>query len=175
MDSLNNLKQFLSDRDWGGNVYAFISPVFSLIISLYLIPLFSKLDADKLLFYLESKRLGDKFEIISAFGKDRALQVAYLTGVPSFFCSLVATLKSNHPTALTAIPMALLIPLFVLFLRIFIRTPGYHATTRYPAKAKPDFVYRKGWTYLTIYSKILVLLNVLFILVIIIALPEKKP
>lgn len=163
--------QNLASKDW--SLYPFIPPLFSLFLSLYLMPLYSELFSKNLKAYLDSQSLGRQFDIINAIAKDRGLQIASLTGAASFVASFVATLRSNHPVILTAGVIILLLVGGVLFLKIFLRVPGYHATTRFPEKRYPNFLYKRKWTYLDVYSKALASINLVLIIIIIIALPEK--
>jgi hypothetical protein len=170
---MDALCQFFSNKDW--TPYPFIPPIFSLYVSLYLLPIYSNLHARSLKAYLESEGLGDKFEAINAVAKDRSLQVAYLSGIAAFLISTIATLKSDHPVILTAVLIIILLIGLPLLLRVFLAAPGYHSTTRFPEKATPNFIFKRSWTYLDVYSKTLSFFTILLIIVIILALPEKKP
>jgi hypothetical protein len=169
---MDALIQFFSSREW--SFYPFIPPLFSLFANIYVNPIYSKQHEEILRNYLNSEGMGEKFDLINAIAKDRGLQVAYLSGIPAFIASIVATLKSTYSILLTIIVVITFLILLPLYLKVFLKQPGYHATTRFPEKAKPAFIFVREWTYHKFYSNVLILFNIFLIIIIIIALPSKQ-
>lgn len=167
------LTQLISSREW--SFYPFISPLFSLFANLYINPVFSKQHEDILRTFLNSEEMGKEFVLINAIAKDRGLQIAYLSGIPAFIASIITTLKSNHPVILTVTVVITFFLLLPLYLKVFLKQPAYHATTRFPEKMKPAFIYAKGWTYHKFYSGVLIFFNIILMIIIVIALPSKQP
>lgn len=166
--------QFIGRKDW--EIYPFIPPLFSLFLSFILIPIYEKLFNSKLESYLELRGMRDKFMIIAAIAQGRGLQIAYLSGIPSFLISAIAASKSDHPRMLVAvILLALLVGLPISLFVFLEKNPGDHAMTYLPNTLmyRPLFS-KRNWTYSKLYARTLSLLNVLLIAIIIYVLPEKQ-
>ncbi|MDQ3805509.1 MAG: hypothetical protein M3416_16980 [Acidobacteriota bacterium] len=161
----------LANKDW--SIYPFIPPTLSIFLSLYLVPMYDKLYGANLRRHLGEKGMTDYFDLVNGIAKERGLQVAYLTGILSFLSSMITTLKSNYPFALTILSLFLFFVGLALILNVFMREPGYLSTTMFPERRKLEFLDERGWTYLKLYSYILTAFNVFLIILIIIALPER--
>ena len=159
------------NKEW--TLYPFLPALCSILVSLYITPIYSRNYDEKLRAFLKMETLESIFPIVSGISKDRALQISYLTGIPAFVASLVATIRSSHPVALTtAVALTFLIILRV-YVRMFSSPPGHLTTTRFPRRGKPKFIYERGWTYSGFYSFLLILFNLVLIGVIAFALPRR--
>lgn len=154
---------YFANKEW--SIYPFIPPLLSLIVSLFVSPIYDALFGSSLRDFLAERKMEKSYVIVNGIAKDRSLQSAYLTGAISFFSSIITTLKSDHPIVLTAILLPFFVLILVLFLKIFMRKPGYLATTVLP---------NRGWTYSSFYSNILLIFNSILIFIIIFALPARK-
>jgi hypothetical protein len=177
IQALYNLPQ----KDW--SIYPFVSPVFSLFFSLFLSPLYGNLFEKKLRDYLkkEDVKSEELIKHVNQITKDRALQIAYLTSIPSFLISTIATVKADYPFLLLSIFLIGLFAGLPLFLIIFLNDPGTHAATTVIIKPETKLIKKlffkypakKKWTYLDLYSRLLVMLNLVLIIIIVIATPQK--
>ena len=168
---MNVISSFLN-KDW--DIYTFVSPIFTLILSIYIVPIYSKLFSENLKRFLISHKMGDKQTIIDGISKDRGLQTAYVTGIPSFILSLIVTLRSSN----RAIPLIILFIVLIIVVpilpHVFLKEPGSNDITVPQGNGIISRILRKRkWTYLYLYSRILALLNILLIIAIVIALPQK--
>ena len=172
--------QFVRSRAW--SIYPFVPPVFSLVLSILLIPLYDRVLDDNLRVFLRARSAEDKFKQINEILKGRALQIAYLTEIPVFVVSGLTTAQSNHPLLLMLIAGAALLVVLITSPRVFLSSPDYIAGTKLPEKL--DDCWRgTGWFWrlvdkadlmqVTVYTILLAVLNVILIIVIAIALPSK--
>lgn len=164
-------RQFFATRVW--SVYPFIPPIFSLVLSILLIPLYDRVLNDNLRMFLNQRNYGDKFQQINAVLKGRGLQMAYLSQIPVFIVSVVSTLKSNYPKLLITIVIAALLVALIVSPKVFLSQPDYLSTTKFPEKGRPRFLARKGFTQLAFHASVLAALNIILIIVIAVSLPTK--
>src|SRR5437899_3806449 len=145
---------FILNRNW--DIYVFISPVFTLILSIYIVPIYSKLFSENLKRFLISNQMGDKQSIIDGISKDRGLQTAYVTGIPAFIVSLIVSLRSSNRVIPTIILFVVIIVVMPILPYVFLKEPGTNETTVPQGNGIISRILRKrGWTYLYIYSRIL--------------------
>jgi hypothetical protein len=168
------LLDLLRCRAW--SFYPFVPPVFSVLFTLFILPVYNNLFFDRLrerlrLIQLTADKshgtLEEKREFIENVILDRGLQVSYLTAIPSLVVALLAT-ATQHGHYLFVFGLILVVmwvgPLMTLL--VFLREPGFHASTKLDHPR-----WWKGDTYLSLYSRILISLNLLSIIAIILSLP----
>jgi hypothetical protein len=164
-------QRFFATRVW--SIYPFIPPLFSLVLSIFFIPLYDRVLNDNLRGFLNQRNYGDMFQQINGVLKGRGLQIAYLTEIPVFVISVISTLQSNHPKFLIAIVIAVLIIMLIVSPKVFLSQPDYLSNTKFPEKGWPQFLAKKGFTQLAFHASVLAALNIILIIVIAVSLPTK--
>ena len=169
------LSSYVWDKEW--SVYPFIPPVFSLLLSLAIIPQYDRLLNARLLSFLKTEQLDSSYELMKAVISARILQIAYLTEVPVFAVSVVAAAQSNHPTLVVLLAIIGLLLLLLISPKVFLSHPDYLATTEFPEITKRGrwtSLAKRGWKQHDFYAALLVFLNLFFLFIIVITLPDKR-
>src|ERR1043165_3472443 len=180
MLDVKSVIEFLTTRDWTG--YPFVPPLTALCLGLLLIPLYEEVLDVKLRSFFE--RIKEQNEAkdpeetvvflldypkISQLLQTRTLQVAYLSEIPAFLVSVITTLQSTRPWLLTTL-VVLTIGLYAAVVpKLFMRNEPDYVRTEVPRWAKRSFTF----TYLTLYARVLGVLNIVLIAIIIASLPKK--
>lgn len=162
-------------KEW--SIYPFIPPVFSLLLSLAIIPRYDRLLDARLLSFLKHEELEANYELMKTVISARTMQIAYLTEVPVFAISVIAAAQSNYPELLVCLAIIGLLLLIFISPKVFLSQPDYLATTEFPEipkKSRLIFLAKRGWTQHDFYSALLVFLNLFFLIIIVITLPEKR-
>lgn len=165
------LTQFVETKVW--SVYPFIPPLFSLILSIVLLPLYDRVLDENLRVFLNQRNYGDMFQQINGVLKGRGLQIAYLTEIPVFIISVISTVQSNHPVLLVGIVIFALLVVLIASPKVFLSQPDFLAITKFPVKGRPHFLANLDLTQLGFHASILALLNIILIIVIAFSLPTK--
>jgi hypothetical protein len=158
---------FQKDLDF----YRLVPPLFSLFLSFYLLPFYDKLFSDNLRNYLARNQQEQLHGIITGIAKDRALQIAYLSGSLSTLASIISIAKSDKPQILVGALVFVVIVGVPYFLSVFMRDPGFHATTNLPNR----WYFRslaKTRTYLAYHARVLTYLNLMAIALLLLAAPD---
>jgi hypothetical protein len=163
---------YLAGKEW--DIYPFIHSFFSLLLSLVLIPIYERLLDDRLNSFLTQKGLGQNFDLVKAITTTRGLQIAYLTEVPVFAVSLIASVQANHPILLVILVILGILLIITIPPGLFISDPDFLILTPFPRNRKPRFLAERNWTQKDFYSTLLVLLNLLFLVILVILLPGKS-
>lgn len=175
MTAGQSLIEFLTTRQW--TVYPFIPPLTALILSWPLIPLYEHVLDDKLRTFIDGIKADPTkdqvldYPKISQLLQTRALQIAYLTEIPAFLVSVLTTVQSTKPCLMTTIVAVIFVLYLLVVPNLFMRNEPDYVSTEHPWWARPPF--KKSVTYLKFYSKVLILLNIVLIIVIIVTLPPK--
>lgn len=162
-------------KEW--SIYPFIPPIFSLLLSLFIIPRYDRLLNKMLLTFLKKEKLEANYELVKTVISARTLQIAYLTEVPVFAVSVIAAAQSNYPILLVCLTVIGLLLLLLISPKVFLSEPDYLATTEFPEtpkKGRLTSLNKRGWTQLDFYSTLLVFLNLFFLIIITITLPAKR-
>jgi hypothetical protein len=164
-------------KEW--SIYPFIPPIFSLLLSLVILPVYEKLIDTRIKEYLGSQGLkndssGNKLDLVKSVIKTRGLQVAYLTELPTFAIAIISTAQGNYPRLVLLIWCITIIITLLAAGNVFIPKPGYLATTQFPKKRRPRWLAWFGLKQIHIYAALLPILTIALILIIVITLPEKK-
>lgn len=164
---------------WGKqwSVYPFIPPLFSLLLSLVIIPRYDWLLNGSLLSLLRESKREDDYEMVETLIRARTLQLAYITEVPVFVVSVTSAAQGNYPNLLVGLTIVGLLLLILIFPKVFLTPADYLASTEFPEmpkKGRLTVFARRGWKQHDFYSALLALLNIFFIVIIVVTLPEKK-
>jgi hypothetical protein len=170
------LISFVESREW--SVYPFVPPVFSLLVGWILVPIynlwFDRRLAERLknvpLFPGSPRRLAEKREQIRDIVLGSALQLSYLTALPTLIVTFLAVASEQEHSIVvfsSAVIAVLVVP--AIWFLIYSPDPEYFNTTKLASEG-----WRNKWTYLKLYSVVLGLLNVLAISLIVWSLPSKK-
>jgi hypothetical protein len=166
--------QFFAGKDWGW--YPFVPTLYSLFLSIWVVPLFDSLSGQRLASFLEGRGLRGMEPIITGIVEDRALQTAYLTSLPSLIVSIIATMQSQYTTVLLVAIGTLLVLTLRPAVRVFSVEPGTLSTEILRGKR---FLARKlakrRWTWARWYTLLLIIFNASMLVVIAIALPRRSP
>src|SRR5580765_4383873 len=147
----NSLMEFLSSRAW--NLYPFIPPITSLLLSRLVIPSYENVLNAKLRDFLNRAIQSDDYQKISALLTSRGLQIAYLTEIPAFLVAVFATVEARHPKILQLSIGAMFVMYLLIFPKLFMRCEPDYVATEIPSWSK--HLRAKGFTYLSIYSALL--------------------
>lgn len=166
-----DLVNYIYAREW--SIYPFIPSLFSLLLTLVLIPIYEQLFDDRLETFLQQKGLEQASDLVKTMTAIRGLQIAYLTEVPVFAVSVIATVQSNHSGILVALAILGVLLILTIPPRLFLSDPDFLVLTPFPQKRRPAFLARQNWTQKSFFAALLVLLNLLFLVILIITLPQK--
>lgn len=179
MEAAQSLIQFLTTREW--TPYPFVPPLTALALSLWLVPFYGRVLDAKLRKFIENAKRenGEQNPLldsgkIEGILKARALQTSYLTGLPTFVVSVLATVKSGRPWLLTTVVASIFLLYLLIVPKLFMQDAPDYVSTEHPGWVSEKRRMR-GFTYLKFYSILLPLLNLVLIGVIIASLPAKKP
>jgi hypothetical protein len=165
---MTSLIKFLCTRDW--DVFLLIPPIFSMTLSLVVVPIFDKAWARQIEDVLSNSPARDHLEIFEAISKDRELRLTYLAAWPSFIVTLMVMAKPQNTRALVVVASFLLIIMLALFLVVFSPKLGTNQTRYLFGSTTPH-------TFLML---VIGILNFLFLILIIANLsahgtPDSKP
>lgn len=168
---LHDLGNYLCTREW--SIYPFIPSLFSLLLTLVLIPIYEQLFDDRLETFLQQKGLANASDLVKTMTAIRGLQIAYLTEVPVFAVSVIAAAQSSHQGILVALAILGVLLILTIPPRLFLSDPDFLILTTFPQKRRPAFLARRNWTQKNFFATLLVLLNLLFLIILIVTLPQK--
>jgi hypothetical protein len=158
---------FLTTRAW--NFYAFVPPLTSLLLTLFLIPFYERVLDAKLRAFLESVDVD--YRKVSGVLKTRGLQTAYLTEIPAFLVAVWTTVEAQH-RRLLQVSIGVMFVLYLLVSpKLFMRSEPDYVATEIPRWSKR--LWKNGFAYLGFYSALLAILNGALICIIIATLPKK--
>lgn len=166
------INAYVYGKEW--SIYPFIPPLFSLLLSLVLSPVYERVFDARLEEFLRDKGLSHLRELLWAVVSLRVLQVAYVTEVPVFVISVISAAQSNYPYLLAGLIIIILVVSIVLFPKVFMSPLDYLPMTVFPERRRPAFLAKRNWTQLKFYSIILIFLNLFFLVIIVITLPDRK-
>lgn len=166
------IETYVNGKVW--SVYPFIPPLFSLALSLFLSRGYQRLYDKRLTTFLEREELNHFQPLISVLLSTRMLQVAYLTEVPAFIVSVISAGQANHPNLFVALIIAGLVLIIFIFPKVFMNEVDYLPTTPFPKRRRPAFLAKWDWTQETLYSLLLIVLNLAILVILVITLPDKK-
>lgn len=165
------MSDFFNSRDW--SLYPFLAPALALVIFFLLDPFHDRLLGRKLEFYLRKNSRADLFPIVDGIAHDYALQVSWVATLASFAASFVAFEQVRKPSILIVATLLLIIVGLPVTIDLFIRTPGFHSTTKIGRSKLLRFMAPREWTRIKVYSILIALLNVGLIVLTALTLPRK--
>lgn len=165
------MQEFFNARNW--SLYPFLSPALALLIFFLLDPFHDRLLGRKLKSYLKTNNREDLFPIVDGIAHDYALQVSWVATLASFAASFVAFEQVRKPSVLIVATLLLIIVGLPATIDLFIRSPGFHSTTKIGRSRLLRFMASWEWTRIKVYSILIALLNVGLIVLTALTLPKK--
>jgi hypothetical protein len=176
-DAIDSLTHWFNTRAW--DPYKFSSPIVALFIQFASRPFKKKLAGkyDQKLSTLGITDSGTREQALYV-AKDWDLQVSYFATMISAFFSIAAITRAfSNSTRFTVVLIAVFLPATLIYVSVLKADLGeLSLPLASGAERRGRFLawmYKRKWSYADIYSRILMVVNVILLLLILISMPAK--
>lgn len=147
------------------DLYELIPPVIGFVVAAIIVPLQEHLAGRAVSSHFSGKLSSDEIARINDVATDRTLQIDFGVTVSSFCASVISIARTDRPAVLVGVVVVGVEGGLLMALHLLMRTPGYHATSRFKALRKTPLA---NWTSAKLCAWILALANVVLIVMLLV-------